>query len=447
MKKTAIYIRVSSDKQAKEGDSIPAHLAALTKYVNERPNLVIAGEYIDDGISGQKYAQRDELQRLLDDVKAGKIDLICFTKLDRWFRSVRHYTATQELLDKHKVDWLAIWEPVYDTTTPSGRLIVNQMMSIAQFEAENTGQRIRSVFDYKASKGEVLSGSTPPGYSIKDKHLVPNEVAEAVQDAFMFYSVTGNLRQTMLKMQGRGLPNTLGAYKNMLSNTKYIGLFRGNPNYCPPIIEKSVFEDVQRKLSINIKVSQKHTYLFSGLIVCGECGRKMGANLRRRQRGNSYSETPQYRCVGHYCHVPRCSNTKIITEAALEKHLLSKVRLDLENMVFTYEQHQGKQQNIEATKKAIQRKIDRLKELYINDLIDLSEYKVDKATLEQELSAVQDDTQSKKDMSTYKALLDTDFETLYRDMTRSEKQFFWRSTIQSITMGLDREYKIQYINF
>ena len=93
MKRTAIYLRVSSDKQAKEGDSIPAQRDALRKYIDDRDDLTFAGEYLDDGISGTK-ADRDELQRLLDDVEAGKIDLIIFTKLDRWFRSVRHLTVT-----------------------------------------------------------------------------------------------------------------------------------------------------------------------------------------------------------------------------------------------------------------------------------------------------------------------------------------------------------------
>ena len=149
MKRAALYIRVSSDKQVKEGDSIPAQREALRKYAKEH-NFLIAGEYIDDGISGTKYSQRDELQRMLSDVEARKIDIILFTKLDRYFRSVRHYTATQAILDKYGVGWTAIWEPIYDTTTPQGRLILNQMMSIAQFEAENTGQRIRQVQDQSA---------------------------------------------------------------------------------------------------------------------------------------------------------------------------------------------------------------------------------------------------------------------------------------------------------
>lgn len=71
MKRTAIYIRVSTDAQAKEGDSVPAQREALQKYINERNDLVLAGEYVDDGISGTKFTERDELQRMLADVQAG----------------------------------------------------------------------------------------------------------------------------------------------------------------------------------------------------------------------------------------------------------------------------------------------------------------------------------------------------------------------------------------
>ena len=80
MIKAALYLRVSSDIQAKEGDSIPAQRDALRKYAKEH-GMIIAGEYVDDGISGTKYSQRDELQRMLSDVEAGKIDIIIFTKL------------------------------------------------------------------------------------------------------------------------------------------------------------------------------------------------------------------------------------------------------------------------------------------------------------------------------------------------------------------------------
>ena len=445
MKRTAIYLRVSSDKQAQEGDSIPAQRTALRDYIDKRPDLAYAGEYLDDGVSGQKY-QRDELQRLLDDVKQGKIDLIIFTKLDRWFRSVRHYTATQEVLDRYKVTWTAVWEPIYDTTTPAGRLIVNQMMSIAQFEAENTGQRIRQVQAYKVTQGEVISGSCPPGYSIKDKHLIPNDTASAVLDAFKTYAYTGSINETMALTQGRGLPRTKPAFKNMLQNTKYTGSFRGNDAFCPPIVTRELFEDVQRKLSINVKQSQKQIYIFSGLIKCGECGCSFGGNTRKRKRKTYLSILKQYRCPRHYQGLKQCKNGKIISEHALEIYLINNIRPLISDLKLKYNVTEIKTADTQKQVAAIKKKIERLKELFVNELISIDEYKADRERLESELSSVTALSAPKcPDFDTLDKILADGIEKLYWSFTDVEKRYFWRSIISEIKMGTDREYQITFL--
>lgn len=125
--RVAIYIRVSTDKQVKDGDSMRDQLATGQKYIDSHENMILVDTYIDDGISGQKL-KRDDFQRLIDDVRAGRIDLIIFTRLDRWFRNLRHYLNTQDILDKHGVSWTAIEQPYFDTSTPHGRAFVNNSM-------------------------------------------------------------------------------------------------------------------------------------------------------------------------------------------------------------------------------------------------------------------------------------------------------------------------------
>ena len=199
MKRAALYARVSTEQQI-DKDSIPAQIDALTKYANEH-NYEIQDIYVDDGVSGTLLNERDELQRLLENVKEGKIDILIFTKLDRYFRSLRHYLNTQEILDKYNVPWIAIWEH-YETQTPQGRLMVSQMLSFAQFEAEQTGQRISQVFNYKKSKHEVLSGKVPFGYKIVDKHMVPDpDKADIARQVFSTYIETGSMCETMKLMQ------------------------------------------------------------------------------------------------------------------------------------------------------------------------------------------------------------------------------------------------------
>lgn len=449
MKNVAIYIRVSSEQQVKEGDSIAAQRDALIKYVNERSDLTLAGEYLDDGISGQKYTQRDELQRLLNDVSAGKVDLIAFTKLDRWFRSVRHYTATQEILDKYKVPWIAIWEPIYDTTTPSGRLIVNQMMSIAQFEAENTSSRIRQVQAYKVAQGEVISGSTPAGYSIIDKHLVPNEDADNVRLAFEIYSKTGNLNETLRQTAGlSGMPKTKPSLKKLLKNSKCIGEFRGNPSYCPPIVSRELFEDVQRKLPVNIKSDQKNTYIFSGLVRCAECGGAFGGNIRRRTRNGNQHLIIQYRCAKYYNHKYRtCGNNKVLNENVLERHILAHIRPDIENVILSAETRQKPANDAKKRVQALSKKLDKLKELFLNDLISLEEYKV---TREEIMTEMEDLKRIPMPVNTnidrLRMILKMDIESTYQKMNKEEKRNFWRGIIKEIRFGRDRKIEIIFLD-
>ena len=104
-RRAALYIRVSTEEQAKKGYSLPAQREDLEEFAKKN-GYTVAGCYIDEGKSARKkYANRKEFMRMLEDVKAGRIDVILFIKLDRWFRSVADYYKIQEILDAHNVAW------------------------------------------------------------------------------------------------------------------------------------------------------------------------------------------------------------------------------------------------------------------------------------------------------------------------------------------------------
>jgi len=439
-KRAAIYARVSSDRQAKEGDSIPAQLEALRKYAKKNKYKII-GEYIDDGISGTKK-DRDELQKLLDAVEADKVDIIIFVKLDRWFRSVRHYINTQALLDAHKVDWLAIWEPVYDTTTPAGRLIVNQMMSIAQFEAENTGQRIRQVQAYKVTKREVISGTVSPGYKIQGKHLVIDpDKADAVRLAFDTFNKTGSYSETIRATYGMGLPVTGNGMKNLLRREIYIGRAHDLDDFAPALIDKETFDSVQKQIKMQRRPSKtKYDYLFSGLLKCAECGAVM-ASYSRKQKGRNRALL--YRCPKHYQRTFKtCDNSKIVSEAVLERYLTAQFPTLIIDQIEALEAKQTP--NTALQRQRIEKKIDRLKELFINDLISIEEYKEDKENLLAELEAIpeQPDTTA---IDSLKSLVGLNLDEVYLDLTKPEKRLFWRSVIKKIRFNKSRNFFIDFV--
>ena len=187
--RTAIYIRVSTDQQAKKGDSVDAQLDTCREYVEKHDNLVLYDTYVDDGVSGQKI-KRGDFSRLMNDVRSGQIDLIIFTKLDRWFRSLRHYLNTQATLEANHCAWLAVDQPYFDTSTPHGRAFVAQSMTFAElekldvgswFSPEYEGTRIPSLSEVLELCSQKIGLNVEIKYVGKNSEL-PEKTAEMIKE-------------------------------------------------------------------------------------------------------------------------------------------------------------------------------------------------------------------------------------------------------------------------
>ena len=442
MTRMAIYCRVSTDQQVKEGDSIQAQLDALRAYAKKN-GYEIAGEYIDNGVSGTLLDERDELQRLLDDVRSGKIDLLGFTKLDRYFRNLKHYLNTQEVLDEYNVPWIAIWER-YETRTPQGRLMISQMLGFAQFEAENTAVRINKVFDYKKQNHEVLSGKVPYGYMIVNKHMVANpETVDRAREIFDTYIATGSICETLRRIQPYEVAKTQRSLKLMLQNRKYIGESYGIENYHEAIIDRDTFDLVQEMLSKNQRKARKFEYIFSGMTWCSDCGRKMtGTTDEYHQKKIRYKV---YRCMFHYRTIPTCSNARTLNEAKLEKYLVENIK----NLAFA-EINEGKDKerpDYEKQIESLERKIERLKDLYVNELITLDEYKHDVASYRADIERFRKDMRkyANDDKSALKQLVGMNLEDWYWTLTVAEKRTLWLGVIDKIWYGDDKQIRVDFL--
>ena len=442
MTRMAIYCRVSTDRQVKEGDSIQAQLDALRAYAKKN-GYEIVGEYIDDGISGALLNERDELQRMLDDVCDGKIDLVAFTRLDRYFRNLKHYLNTQEVLDKYNVPWIAIWES-YTTATASGRLIINQMLSFAQFESENTTVRINHVFDYKKQNHEVLSGKVPFGYMIVNKHMVANpETVDRAKDIFDTYIATGSICETLRRIQPYEAVKTQRSLKLMLQNRKYIGESYGIENYHEAIIDRDTFDLVQEMLGKNQRKARKFEYIFSGMTWCSDCGRKMtGTTDEYHAKKIRYKV---YRCMFHYRTIPTCGNARTLNEAKLEKYLVENIK----NLAFA-EINEGKDKerpDYEKQIESLERKIERLKDLYVNELITLDEYKHDVASYKADIERFHKDMRkyANADKSALKQLVGMNLEDWYWTLTVAEKRTLWLGVIDKIWYGDDKQIRVDFL--
>lgn len=194
----ALYVRVSGQEQAIRGLSLEAQEEDLREYCRAQ-GWIVVDVYVDAAKTARKrIGKRTNFLRMLEDVKRDKVDLILFTRLDRWFRSVADYYKVMEVLEAHNGSWKTTQEQ-YDTSTANGRLHINIKLTIAQNEADLCGERISVVFDSKIKHGTAVSGNCPFGYRVNEEkrlEIVPEQAA-IVQDAFQHYTATVSQRGTI----------------------------------------------------------------------------------------------------------------------------------------------------------------------------------------------------------------------------------------------------------
>src|SRR6202167_2371614 len=190
----AIYTRVSTDHGLdQEFTSLDAQYEAASSYIKSQAHAgwtLIRSRYDDGGYSGGS-TDRPDLQKLLDDIRARKIDIIVVYKVDRLTRSLADFAKLVELFELHAVSFVSVTQQ-FNTTTSMGRLTLNVLLSFAQFEREIAGERIRDKFAASRRKGMWMGGTIPLGYDVQDRKLIVNKAeAETVRLIFARYQALG----------------------------------------------------------------------------------------------------------------------------------------------------------------------------------------------------------------------------------------------------------------
>lgn len=433
MRKAGLYMRVSTSHQVNDGQSLKAQERSLTDYVEKHPDMVLIDKYVDYGISGTKLDERDELQRLLSDVAAGRIDLILFTRLDRFFRSVRHLMNTFDFLEKHHCEWRAI-EEHHDSSTPTGKLTLTILAAFAEMESNMDSARIKDVMRHKKAKKEWPNWRVTYGYRVVDKHAVADpERAPIAQALFRDYIRHNNISKLIRDYAPYGLPRSNASMKKLLSNRVYIGEAYGIPGYTEAIIDRETFDTVQRILPMNVRKDQQHTYLFTGLVRCPNCGRVMNVGITGKK------SWPAYKC--RYSHIGQCDYHHTHSERKIEKYLLSTVKDDLEKRYLSIKAVKT-EDNTEKISR-LYRKIDRLKDLYVDDLIDMETYKADLGRYRAEIAALE--VPAERGTAAIEALLEMNVYEIYQTLDKAQKRRLWQSVIKSIVPQPDRSFFVEYL--
>jgi len=442
MQRAGLYIRVSTEEQAMHGYSLEAQREALTKYAKEH-DLFIVDYYMDDGASARKkYTTRKEFMRMLRDVEADKLDLILFIKLDRWFRSVSDYYKVQEILDAHHVNWKTT-EEQYDTTTTNGRLYTNIRLSLAQDESDRTSDRIKFVFASKLERREVITGRVPPGFKIENKHLVHDpEKVDMIRDLFQHFAEHGSKHGALQYIYDTyGVKIDRHYFQHMLHNTLYKGEFRGIPDFCEPIIEPALFDRLSTAPNVKATPSRR-IYIFSGLMVCASCGGHMTGRHSSNTSGGQYI---YYRC-NQYSNYKTCTNDKLANEKFIEQWLLDNVEDEIRKYLADYKLAAAKQKKQKPLidRAAIKRKLSHLKELYVNEMIDLEEYRRDYELYTAQLAEIPEPEKPKVNIQGLEDFLNSDFKSGYRSLSREKQRTLWRNIIREIRIDAQKNISISF---
>jgi hypothetical protein len=336
-----------------------------------------------------------------------------------------------------------------------GKMIVNQMMSIAELEAQLTSERIKSTFDYKIQQGEIVSGKVPFGFSIQNKSnrgksMIHNPEAPILKDIFNYFAKCSNLSKTIDYMFGTyNIEITMQGLKKMLKNKKYIGEHRDNIDFCEPILTKKLFYTVQRLLNKNLKQNSKKTYLFSGLIKCAECGYGYGGSSSTSKYMNKNNELviktyKNYRCSAYRNKRNVCNNKHMLNELKLEPQMLSLIKPEFEKYVIGQSSNELNNKETKSSIEQLNNKINRLKIAFVNGFIEIDEYRSDRESLLKQIERLSSTPKIIK-QEFVEFILSDRFEEIYELSTDEEKQAIWRSIIETIIVGSEGNIKINFL--
>lgn len=256
-KRCAVYCRVSSDERLDQSfNSIDAQKEAGHAFIKSQSHegwIAVADDYDDGGFSGGNM-DRPALKRLMADINAGKVDIVVVYKIDRLSRSLADFARMVDVFDRHRVSFSAVTQQI-NSATSMGRLMLNVLLSFAQFEREVTGERIRDKIAASKAKGMWMGGPLSLGYEVHERKLVINEpeanlVRRIFDDFVAMRSATLMVKVYVaegLKTKG-GKSFTKQTLYKMLHNRMYLGeiMHKGqsHPGQHQPIVTQGQWDAV-----------------------------------------------------------------------------------------------------------------------------------------------------------------------------------------------------------
>lgn len=471
-----LYMRVSTEDQAREGFSLPEQKERLKAYCKFK-GFVIKDYYTDAGISAKTGNYRPEFERLKEDIKSKKINTIIALKQDRITRSIFDWEELMRFLEENDA-YLDCVNDDINTTNANGKMVSRILMSVSQQEIERTSERTKVGLAGAIKQGHIPH-QAPLGYKHENKKLVIDHLTkDVVIRIFELYhkgmsyqkiSTLFNKEQVLGKTNWRD-----SSIVAILENEIYKGDFvhgkrTKHPTYyenvVEPIVSKEMWEECQVQKKKNSKSYQRTlTYLFLQKLRCPKCNRILGGKATQKKNGNVY--------YYYYCHDCKINFKESLVEEYFNDFVNELVEYDsVVNQFFLpmikqkFDEPQGElKKDINKQKD----KLERIKRAYINGAFSLEEYNDERKLVESALEKLQNELDEATSCETLNftpqdILLKRDIDYInkvklekeykertktWKDYTREEKSGLIMKYVDDIKLGILNNYiYIDNINF
>jgi len=393
----AVYTRKSTEDGLEQAfNSLDAQRDAGEAYIASQKSegwVCLADKYDDGGFTGGNM-DRPALQRLLADIEAGKVDCIVVYKVDRLSRSLIDFSKIMDVLERHKVSFVSVTQQ-FNTSTSMGRLMLNVLLSFAQFEREMISERTRDKIAATRRKGKWSGGMPMLGYDVDARGgrlLVNEDEAARVPEIFALYldrqslitasallNERGWTTKRWISRDGRelgGKPFCKSNLFRLLTNRIYLGkitykdeIHQGEH---PAIVDEEIFERVQRLLKRNGRtggahVKNRHGALLKGLVRCVTCDCGMVPTHTVKRLADNGSKVYRYYCCNnaqqrgwHVCPTPS------VPAPELERFVVEQVKgmgkdtdLLAETLAESRRQREAAIGKLDVEKRALERELQR----------------------------------------------------------------------------------------
>ena len=471
-----LYMRVSTEDQAREGFSLPEQKERLEAYCKFK-GFVIKDYYTDAGISAKTGNYRPEFERLKEDIKSKKINTIIALKQDRITRSIFDWEELMRFLEENDA-YLDCVNDDINTTNANGKMVSRILMSVSQQEIERTSERTKVGLAGAIKQGHIPH-QAPLGYKHENKKLVIDHLTkDVVIRIFELYhkgmsyqkiSTLFNKEQVLGKTNWRD-----SSIVAILENEIYKGDFvhgkrTKHPTYyenvVEPIVSKEMWEECQVQKKKNSKSYQRTlTYLFLQKLRCPKCNRILGGKATQKKNGNIY--------YYYYCHDCKINFKESLVEEYFNDFVNELVEYDsVVNQFFLPMIKQKFDEPQEELKKDINKqkdKLERIKRAYINGVFNLEEYNDERKLVESSLEKLQNELDEATSCETLNftpqdILLKRDIDYInkvklekeykertktWKDYTREEKSELIMKYVDDIKLGILNNYiYVDNINF